>query len=157
MTAQFDGQSVADWVHILERQNRKLRILSGFATLVAIVALIVAAVTALSHKTIRAERFVIQDSNGKVRATLDAADGAALHMYDASGKDRVAIAAPQDGGPFIVLAESKAHMAIIDNSDRPLWFVPGPNQGIAQLPPCPGADPLGLSLKTPCTPLSGKQ
>jgi hypothetical protein len=148
-----DLQSVVE--RLVERQNRSLRFLCAVATILAVVALIVATLN-YTRRTLQAQRFLLTDGNGVLRGSLDVTSegGPAFHLYDATGKDRVAIGSPENGA-FIVLARDKAHIAIVDDNDQILWSAPAQQSTskAAQVPPCPSSDPVGLFLKDGCTPL----
>jgi hypothetical protein len=108
-------------IAILERQNRLLRLLVILSTIFSIAAISIVLLNP-THHTLEAQQFVLKDLTGTVRGTFDVTreGGAAFHLYGPRGKDLVAIGAPANGSPFIVLAESGARMAIIDEHDRPI-------------------------------------
>ncbi len=84
----------------LERENRRLKRTRALV-LVVVGALTLMGQTAPSNKVIEAERFVLRDGMGKMRAelALDSAGGSRLYFFDEPGKPRVALLWDKVGGP----------------------------------------------------------
>ena len=141
---------------VLERQNRSLRLLCLVATFVSTAALILSATISFRH-TIQASQFLLKDSAGTVRGSLDVTNlqGAGLHLNDATGKEVVSIGAPANGA-LIALAAANARIAIADDNDRIIWSAPISHQPVSELKPCPANDPAGLFVKESCAPLPPK-
>src|SRR5690242_7201059 len=59
------------------------------------------------EKVLQAERFVVVDPAGKLRAVLSVAadDSFSLRLYDAAGKQRLALGILADGSPSLVLKD----------------------------------------------------
>jgi len=90
----------------LERENLRWRRI-GFLVLVVIAAMVLMGQAKVSRvaKVIEAEKFVVRDKSGKVRAALQtsAKDGPSLDLYDKNGKNRVQLAILEVGGPTPIL------------------------------------------------------
>jgi len=71
-------------------------------------------------KTVRAERFELTDSSGRVRAVLEMRDGQPmLSMCDARGNERVSIGVASDGASSVIIRDSEGF------GRGGLVFVPG--------------------------------
>ncbi len=65
-------------------------------------------------QTIEAEKFILKDGNGGVRASLGLADGGvSLDLYDNNGKGRARLALNADGFPSFVVRDANAKSAIV--------------------------------------------
>jgi hypothetical protein len=120
----------------LERENRRLKRLGALA-LVSLAALTVMGQTAPVPvaNTLEAERFVLRDASGLVRATLGLrSDGtAALALADDTQQERAVVGVTAQGLPavelsersgrqrasFAVRADGSASLSLLDQGDRP--------------------------------------
>src|SRR5262249_409088 len=120
----------------LERENRRLK-LAGALTLVGPAALVVMGQTAPTQvaNSIEAERFVLRDAGGKVRATLGLRpDGtAAFAIGDEAQQERALLSVTAQGLAGMELADSSGHpraglgvkpdgsalLTLLDQADRP--------------------------------------
>lgn len=88
----------------LERQNRSVKRLTAVLFFV-IIALVVTGIAVPRNvaKNIDAERFVLRDSNGQMRASLAFATKGvpALKFYDVNGNVAVVVGVVSDGGPMM--------------------------------------------------------
>ena len=108
-------QELAETKVQAERVKRRTRWLLTGATLVLGVGLVawvlgpdktLAQATAGGVKEVHANRFVLEDENGEVRATLGMTqDGPVLYLLDENGKRRAALSMFKDG-PVLVLADA---------------------------------------------------
>ncbi len=104
LTARFDR---------LERQNRQLRrlclgCLIGASLLTTLGARQVAK---NGPKTVEAERFLLRDKQGRMRAILDMAPdrGPILAFYDEKGKNRIVLDMDQQGNPALNLFDERGN------------------------------------------------
>jgi hypothetical protein len=97
-------QAIVQRLEGLERQNRRLK-LAAIATVTVVGALLLMG-QARPARTIEAERFVVKDSSGAVRAQL-AAEGTdvRLVLYDTKGESRASLYVVPDG-PGLMLTGS---------------------------------------------------
>jgi len=66
-----------------------------------------------SGKVIRANRFIVEDENGNLRAVLEAyKEGASLMMCDENGKPRAALAVFKEGPKMVMLDENGKSRAV---------------------------------------------
>jgi len=88
----------------LERQNRSVKRLTVVLFFV-IIALVVTGIAVPRNvaKNIDAERFVLRESNGKMRASLAFTTKGvpALKLFDANGNAAIVIGVVSDGGPMM--------------------------------------------------------
>jgi hypothetical protein len=120
----------------LERENRRLKLLGGLALLgVAAVTVMGQSTPAPVANTLEAERFVLRDGAGNVRATLGLRpDGsAALALADDTQQDRAVLSVTAPGQASVdlsdraghlraglgVRADGTAQLALLDQTDRP--------------------------------------
>jgi len=91
---------------LMEHQNRHLkRIGSLVLVVIAAVVLMGQAKSSKVAKVIEAEKFVVRDMSGKVRAALQisAEGGPSLDLYDKNGKNRASLAILEVGWPTPIL------------------------------------------------------
>ncbi len=92
----------------LERENRRLKI-AGSILLLALVAggAMGQVLPKAVPKVVEAERFVLRDTRGKIRAALDtvASGGLALSLADENGKARAGLGVAADGTPGLFLTD----------------------------------------------------
>ena len=109
-TPTGDPFETARRLEALERENRRLR--RGGKALVALfgAAILVAAAPAGPRKVVEAERFVVRDAAGKVRAALGIReDGSpSLNLYDQDAKTR-AVLGLEGGDPVLGLLDQAGH------------------------------------------------
>jgi len=98
MTSQTpDTQAVLERLQKLERQNRRVKRM-GLLALTAVGAVLVVGQAAPKTRTIEAEKFVLVDSAGKIRAELSMMlDRPSLVMLDEEGKARADLSVEPDG------------------------------------------------------------
>src|SRR5215471_20352848 len=84
-TQLCDVQSLVQRLTRLENENRRFK--RGAAALAVIVSALVLMGQAQSHHTVEAERFVLKDQGGKIRAEVKVDDykRPGLHFYDEDG------------------------------------------------------------------------
>lgn len=110
-------ESLAERVNRVERQNRRLRIgvVVALLLIVAVAASAVSLVKARKPKALEAERFVLRDADGKMRADLGLTKEKrpALTLYDAKGTARVSLDLAEEG-PSLVMhnAQGKKQVAL---------------------------------------------
>lgn len=101
MTAETpDRQDEGHRLDCLEGELRRLRLLCGFAVALLILVFLLAATGRKVPDEVRANRFVLLDDSGRVRAVLDVApvfDIAGLRLLDNAGRTRASIAVAGDG------------------------------------------------------------
>jgi len=104
-----DIQVLTQRLDRLERQNRLLRC-GAFAAL-ALVAAAVWIGAAAKGRTIEAERFVLRDAQGKVRAELltDPVFGPRLRLSQANGRVRMELALKGTTGPYLSLRDANGN------------------------------------------------
>lgn len=121
-----------------ERENRSLRRV-GVLMLVGVAALLIAAQPTAS-RVVEAEKFVVRDAGGKIRAELGAPpDGrVALTLFDRDGGPRVELRVLTDGrvglllhdkdgkprAALRVLAEGRPVLGLFDKGEKLLWQAP---------------------------------
>jgi len=97
---------------LMERLNRLEGENCWLKRIVALVVVVIAAVFLMGQakvskvaKVIEAEKFVVRDKSGKVRAALQisAEGGPSLDLYDKNGKNRAQLAILEFGGPTPIL------------------------------------------------------
>jgi hypothetical protein len=93
----------------LERQNRRMK-LAGLGAMVIAGAFVLMGQARLVHpSTITATKFVLVDSQGRQRATLDMYKGSPiLGLFDANGNMRVVLSALPEG-PGLALSDAKGN------------------------------------------------
>ncbi|MCI0463859.1 MAG: hypothetical protein L0Z62_43550 [Gemmataceae bacterium] len=114
---EMSMQALADRMNRLEQQNRHLR---WAVVALPVVGLLLGAATASNDgegKTVTAEKFVLQDANGKTRAVLtNEKDGPHFMLFHETDKPAIHLAANGDKepGPAIWLAheEGRTQVAI---------------------------------------------
>jgi len=88
----------------LERQNRSVKRLT-IVLFFVIIAIVVTGIAVPRHvaKNVDAERFVLRESNGKMRASLAFAKKGvpALKFYDVNGNVAIVMGVVSDGGPMM--------------------------------------------------------
>ncbi|MFQ5987098.1 MAG: hypothetical protein ACE5KQ_07050 [Thermoplasmata archaeon] len=122
-------------LEILERQNRWLKRV-GVVVMVLAGALLLIGQAQPKWK-IEAERFVVKDANGKVRAELGMAGyGPALVLYDGDGTRRAALGIAQKGPALFIfdtaekrraafgVGEKGPALALYDGNGKTLFFKP---------------------------------
>jgi len=130
--------TLAQRLERVERENRSLRRV-GVLMLVGVAALLIAA-QATANRVVEAEKFVVRDASGKIRAELGAPpdgrvaltlfdrDGGlrvelrvltngrvGLLLYDKNGKSRAALRVLAEGGPVL---------GLFDKDEKLLWQAP---------------------------------
>lgn len=103
MADNRDLQSLIERVEKVEKQNRRLKQIGlGVAVLAGAVLLMG---QARSNRTIEAEKFVLKDANGRIRARLgmEADDRPTLALLDAKGFPLVSMGAGES--PFLILCK----------------------------------------------------
>lgn len=130
--------TLAQRLERVERENRSLRRV-GVLMLVGVAALLIAA-QATANRVVEAEKFVVRDASGKIRAelgtppdgrvalTLFDRDGGlrvelrvltngrvGLLLYDKNGKSRAALRVLAEGGPVL---------GLFDKDEKLLWQAP---------------------------------
>jgi len=77
--------------HRLERANRCFKLAGGLAVITVVILMGMGANAIDSVKVVEAERFVVRDKNGKIRAVLSSSsdDVSFLRLYDSSELERV--------------------------------------------------------------------
>jgi len=86
-----------------KRRNRWM--LGGVALL--ILGCLAIAATPGNNRTIRANTFILEDANGKPRASMSMdKDGPSLVMCDANGKTRAGMSASEDGSGLVLADEN---------------------------------------------------
>ncbi len=102
----------------LERENRRLKI-AGAVLLLALAAVGVMGqvLPKAVPKVVEAERFVLRDTRGRTRATLDAEGSGtlALSLYDQNGKIRASLAVEADGTPRLDLVDQNGKQRVALN------------------------------------------
>lgn len=105
-------RAVAGRIDRLEAENRRLRRLI-LLTLVSI-TLPLLAVQCSSGRTIKAEQLVIEDGQGKPRASLGLdGEGTRLRLYDAQGKRRASLSLGADGQPGLALFDAEGRAGAV--------------------------------------------
>jgi len=99
----------------LEKSLRRWRVMFGVATLAAIVASVIAAAPA--PRTVEAERFVVKDRAGKVRAEFGVnpkADGGGctIEIFDATGASIIAVGV-DEGGALVGVGDIAAGNSVM--------------------------------------------
>jgi hypothetical protein len=89
----------------LQRSNHCLRVLTGGLAILAGAMLLMAETGPTSNRTVSAEHFVLQASDGTVRGAWGIADDGAvgLNLNDASGRTRLTLDLAKDGAPGLDL------------------------------------------------------
>lgn len=92
----------------LERENRRLK-RAGAAIVLGILAVLLMGQAVPKGPTIEAQRFVLKDKRGKVRAVLgEGADGeTGLFVYDGKQRPRAMVAMLEHDAPVIQLADDR--------------------------------------------------
>jgi hypothetical protein len=96
---------LTEWVENLERENRRLRRFVKISTVGAVLVLLAGAHHAEDARVVEAERFLLHDAEGKIRASLQIMPGGgpALSLYDGQSLRRAFIGLEPDGSPGIGL------------------------------------------------------
>ena len=107
--------SLSERVDRLERQNRRLRWLLLGLPVVALLIGAQAQQAVWKGKTVVAEEFILNDPNGKMRATLMLQkDAPHLFLLDSDGRVRVNLAADSEGnGPALFLVNKEKVVATL--------------------------------------------
>jgi len=105
-------------VERLERENRGLK-RAGFLTLVGFAAIVLMGQAAPKSRTVEAEKFVLKDASGKVRAEMGPRDDLmGLSIYDENGKRRGIFAVRPDGwGELGFLDQDEKYRATLKAQD----------------------------------------
>jgi hypothetical protein len=122
MTAQTpDLAAVVARLEKVERQNRRLRG-AGIAVLVLAVAGLLMGQAMPRARKVEAERFLLEDETGKVRAMLMVdKDGPGLFLYDENGKTRFGASVDKDGSGLGLLDENgNPRVALVVGTDGPI-------------------------------------
>jgi hypothetical protein len=151
----LDLTSLAARVEKLELQNRWLK--RGGVAVILLAVVLLSIGRARTSRTVEAERFLVKDVNGKVRAELAvSAEGlSAFRLYDLNGNEREVMGVLK-AAPFLALVGNNAHLPIFDDNDKSVWSAPTSAAHEASPSPCPTNDPLGLFTDSGCSPLPPK-
>jgi len=108
----------------LERENRRWRRAgTGVLIVIAAFALMGQAIQGRVPKAMEAERFVLRDTGGRVRAALGMeADGSVgLWLLDSAGKTRAGVGVSREGSPVMALADQTGKVTPFADTDRRPW------------------------------------
>jgi hypothetical protein len=115
---QSHVRSLSERVDRLERQNRRLRWLLLGLPVVALLVGAQAQQAVWKGKTVVAEEFILNDPNGKTRASLRVEkDGPRLMLTDKDGRVRVSLAGDSEGdhqkdGPHLWLMDKDGRVRV---------------------------------------------
>jgi len=117
-----EEKTVAQRLEVLERENRRLKLM-GIVALVLGGAAVLWGLVQMTSKTVEARAFILRDSTGGKRAEIAvSAEGlGGLWLYDKTGKFRATFAVSPAGAPGIVFYDdagrNRAEFALLaDNS-----------------------------------------
>jgi hypothetical protein len=112
MAAQ-DAQGLEARLAVVERQNRRLK--WGGIVVLALAAMVWLMGANHGTRTVEAERFVLRDEAGEIRAQIGmSAAGPNLWLYDVGGRYRVRVGVDREG-PLILLCNQMG---------RTMWAAP---------------------------------
>jgi hypothetical protein len=141
---QPQPEELLSLVYALEKQNKRFRISAGVVLLLLAVGVLSGAARTDKH-AITANEFVLQDDQGRTRASLSVGTkGAALLFFDEDGRKQLSLATLPHGHPYLALgAEDSMGSASI--SDGGLMLV-GKNKGIIILSASASSDSPSVSV-----------
>ena len=146
MTSQGRFLTVSERLERLERENRRIKSVGLAASLLAVCTLIMGQTH--SPRTLEAEKFVLRDATGRMRADLSMLPyeiGPSLSLYDADGKSRVELTAMKAAdtnqsslifrdekgktrAAFGMLAD-RSGLTLSDADGKAIWSAPPGTQG----------------------------
>lgn len=113
----------------LERRGRMLRVGLGGAVLAAAATAVLMGQSPASNtsngsganRVIEAERFVLRDASGGIRARLfaDESGRASLSLTDRTGKTRIGVGVTGDGAPILVMGDKDGKTTRVEVSVKP--------------------------------------
>ena len=121
-----DIQALAQRLERVERDLRWWKRFGGTTLTILVAIMLLAATSGKVPDEIRAKRFVLEDANGKERASLTAeADGQArLIVHDENGIGRAALGVLPDGSPVLGLGgksgKARVSLAVMAPNDTPI-------------------------------------